>query len=177
MATEPNTLLLADPEIPRITIAGKEWPVPSMAPAQLVHLAPIVHRRHKRIAEMAAKDDSDAEQLAYARRIYDDTMTTETLQELSDMVFWGLRRGHPHLSREEFDNLSPVSVVELLSAAKVIAGQTHLFREMKSGETRPLALTPAPTSPSTGESTGPTSQPRSARARAGRGTTSGTNST
>lgn len=123
--TEPDALLLADPSIPTIVLAGKSWPVPHLAPRQNRIVGPLLIERIRGISKL----------------------TTEAVDDLTTIAFWALQRGHRALTREEFDEM-PVGIDELLAALGVIGKQTGLFRDAKPGENGtplPLADTTSPT--------------------------------
>lgn len=152
--TEPNAELLADDRIPRVTLAGKAWPVRRLALEQNNEVAPILMSRvallNGTATELAAK------------------LTTEVLNDFAHVVFWGLKRGHPDLTRAEFNDMEIDPFGELVPAFTTVMAQSSLFRPVRTGEaTGPLA--PAATISPIGSRT----PPKSALARAGRGNTSG----
>lgn len=136
MATVPNPKLLEDARIPRIAIDGVEWPVPKLAIAQNVVIVPLIP---KIMPALPSKEQPDI-----------DRLTQEILGDMTGMAFEALRRGHPDLTRAEFDQM-PLGIAELVDAMNVIALQTGLVRQTKPGErsvSDPLAA--AATAPPTG---------------------------
>jgi hypothetical protein len=151
--TEPNQTLLADPRIPRIKFAGKEWPIPKLAIDQLAEVWPLISGS---LAYVVAGG---------AGNLNLSSLSGQVIKDMASAVFWGLRRGHEALSREEFNEM-PSDLEELVFAMMVVAAQTGGFKPRKPGE----AATPE------GEAkraplNGTPSRPQSARARAGHGGT------
>jgi hypothetical protein len=127
--TEPNQKLLDDPSVPRITLAGQEWPVPKFAIAQNAVILPILmaHFEHPDVA----------------------LRTTEGILRLGTILFTALGRGHKDMTRADFDDM-PIEVPEMAAAIPVIAQQTGMYKATKpNGVDRPLAPTPEalPTGP------------------------------
>jgi hypothetical protein len=126
--TEPNQKLLEDPSVPRITLAGQQWPVPKFAIAQNAIILPEL---------MSHFEHTDA-----------TFKTTEGILKMGGLLFIALKRGHKDMTREEFDELG-IDVPEMMAAVPVIAQQTGMYTPRKvevNGVTDPLPLT-SPTSP------------------------------
>jgi len=116
--TEPNKEYLSDERVPTITIEGKRWPMPPLAPEQLEIVAPIL------LVDLP-KWRSD---LAAGKPI-----TGEYFRMLGTILYWGLRRAHPDLTREEFDRMG-ADFATLVSAVDVVTSQTGLTRVRAAGE-------------------------------------------
>jgi hypothetical protein len=86
---------------PTITIAGRAWPVPLLAPRQNRVVLPGLMRLGKEPAEQ--------------------------YETLLDIVFAALTRAHPSITREEFEDW-PIATWELVESIPVIAKQTGLLR-------------------------------------------------
>ena len=86
---------------PAITLAGRAWPIPLLAPRQNRIVVP-------GLMDLGARPETQ----------YDT---------LLDIAFAALTRGHPALARDAFDDW-PVATWELLDALPVIAWQTGLMR-------------------------------------------------
>ncbi len=82
MATEPNALLL-DGTTPTIKLAGRDWPVPLLAPRQNRIVVPAIGRW---------------------ARAGDPAFSTEQYDEAIAIVHAALTRAHPTLTREEFED-------------------------------------------------------------------------
>jgi hypothetical protein len=137
MATEPNKELLADEMVPRITIAGMEWPVPRMAIEQNARITPILYRRLDVLNDFAMGKVSLAE------------LSPDVTLDFATAVYFGLTRGHKGLTRAEFDDM-PIEALEVLLAIHVIGRQTGMLKADKSasnGVARPLVVTAAETLP------------------------------
>src|SRR5215472_12436180 len=94
---------------PTITIVGKEWRVPLLAPRQNRVVVPALLR------------------LATRRE--------EQYDLLLDIVFAALTRGHPGIVRDDFEDW-PIATHELLDALPVVARQTGLLKRCP-GPVRP----------------------------------------
>ena len=111
-------------ETPTITLAGREWPVPRLAPRQnrivvpaLLDLVPKILRARE---EAAAAGETGS--FAQVSRYLD----TAAYDRLTDVAFAALTRAHPALARAEFDDLA-IDTFELIAAVRVIAVQAGLI--------------------------------------------------
>jgi hypothetical protein len=114
---------------PTINLAGKEWPVPRLAPRQnrivvpaLLELIPMILRARDEAAE-AGETGSFAQVARY--------LDTAAYDRLTETVFVALTRAHPDLARTAFDDM-PIDTFELIGAVRVIALQAGLIR--RAGE-------------------------------------------
>jgi hypothetical protein len=114
---------------PKITLAGRDWPVPLLAIKQnrivipaLMKIMPAVAR----IASVSDGQDMSAEDMAAA--LASLTVTTEEFDLVSDAVYAALTRGTPGLARNEFDNL-PIATADLFAALPVIMAQTGIMKK------------------------------------------------
>jgi hypothetical protein len=128
---EPNQELLADERVPRVTLAGREWPVPKFAIAQNSVILPLL------------MEHFDRPELAYR--------STDGIVRLGTVIFTALGRGHRGMTREQFDDMA-IEIPEMAAAIRVIAQQTGLFKSEKestNGVSLPLpeALSTTPTGP------------------------------
>lgn len=112
-------------DTPAITLAGREWPVPLLAPRQnrivvpaLLELIPKILRARD---EAAARGETGS--LAQVSRYLD----TAAYDRLTEVAFTALTRAHPALARTEFDDL-PIDTFELIAAVRTIALQAGLIR-------------------------------------------------
>ncbi len=62
-----------------------------------------------------------------------DTLSGERLTPLAEVLWHGLRRAHPRLTRDEFLDL-PITIAELVAALPVVIEQAG-GRRMEAGET------------------------------------------
>jgi len=110
----PNDEYL-DGETPTVTWNGAEWPVPLLAPKQNRHVLPAVMRSKVTIADMKTAKLSE-----------------EQFDDLLGIVYWGLKRAHPTLTREQFDDV-PFSMNDVMKASEVVARQTGAMAEQPKG--------------------------------------------
>lgn len=106
-----------------ITLAGQEWPVPTLAPRQNRVVVPGLLEVIPQIIR-ARSDAPDASGLAQLARYLD----TATYDRLAEIVYTALTRANPALSREAFDDL-PIGTAELIGALNPIARAAGLYRE------------------------------------------------
>lgn len=111
--TEPNKTLLADEDVPTITLDGKAWPVPRLAIKQNKRVAPLIAKRSKDIERLGPENLG--------------ALTEELMEDVSTIIFLGLQRGHKDLTREEFEDM-PISPKELLGAFWTVAKQSYMFK-------------------------------------------------
>jgi hypothetical protein len=136
--TEPNAKALADETIPRITLAGVEWPIPKMAIKQNEQIFPIV--------------------VAYLRDQQSALASVAGIHGLASVAFVALTRAHDGeqgrpgpITRAEFDDMT-IEVGELTKAFHVVMQQSGLrTQEKANGAPVPLAEGETP-SPPTGNS-------------------------
>lgn len=111
-------------DAPTVTIAGREWPVPMLAPRQNRIVVPILVElmpRIQKVQEEAAKSENS--EFAFLKEfvgaaIYDQLLTA---------TYTALTRAAPDLKREDFDDM-PVTLSELFAALTVIARQAGIIR-------------------------------------------------
>lgn len=130
MPTEPNKILLADESIARVTLDGKDWPIPKLAIKQ-----------NKVILPLLAK-------IGFPRFVA-ALETADGIDACSTILLTALQRAHPELTRADLEDM-PIGSLELGMAMTAIATQTGAYRVTKPGEgDRPLAP-PAESSSPTG---------------------------
>ena len=114
---------------PKITLAGKDYPVPFLVPRQQRIVIPKLMTLMKTFVgqDTGMVDPSN--------------VTTEMYDDLTDMVFVGMSRGSPDLTREQFMDM-PINLFELITAMNVIATQTGVLRRANAGE-KPAGEAPA----------------------------------
>jgi hypothetical protein len=95
-------------QVPLIAIAGRNWPVPMLAPRQNRVVVPGIMR----LEEQPARQYKD----------------------LLDIVFAALTRAHPTLDRTEFEDW-PIATWQLVESVPVIAAQTGLLRSARRART------------------------------------------
>lgn len=109
-------------EIPTIRLAGRDWPVPTLAPRQNRIVVPALFDLVPKIRR-ACNESGFA---GFARHF-----DTAAFDALSEIAFLALTRAHPEMSRAEFDDM-PIDTLELLAAVRIIARQAGLFRREPS---------------------------------------------
>jgi len=116
---KPNPKFL-DGVTPTITWNGDKWPVPLLAPRQNRHVIPALMRTFKNFALLA--DIRNAPPL-----------TEDQYEDISSIVFWGLKRAHPDLTREQFDDV-PLSMIEMMENVKVVSEATGIVKKATQGD-------------------------------------------
>jgi hypothetical protein len=122
--TEPNAELL-DGRTPTIPLAGKEWPVPLLAPRQNRIVVPLIMRHAASLSALIKGGKISLESLA-------KLLTTEVYDALAEVSYCALTRAHK-ISRDEFNDM-PIETMDLIMAFFVVATQTGLIRPAKPGE-------------------------------------------
>lgn len=174
--TKPNGFF-DDGVTPCITLNGQRWPIPPFGVCELRHVVPAVSRVTKAMRELAesklaaltpaqrnailAQVPNDmatmGEDRALRNRLWAITdfpaelsndMPDDVFEALSKAVFWALRRAHPQLTLEEFEQM-PSGMIELINCIGTIADQTGMMRKVDPGSSAdPLARSkPSPSSP------------------------------
>ena len=123
------------PPVPTVTLGGRAWPIPELAIRQL------------RVVRRPLIDLTDAIAATEAETTGERVMRLSTVQyeAMVEVVYQGLTRAHPKLSREEFLDL-PASDMEIFQAFLVVRSQSGLF--VTASEARPpgeAAAEPSPT--------------------------------
>ena len=124
--TEPNAKLLADPEVPTVTLDGKAWPIPKLAMVQLKVLLPLLSKYWE------------------AGKAVASVGTAEGVDAMGTIVFTALLRGHDGengrpgpITRAEFDEMA-IDSKALFLAVRVVAEQTGGYTQAKPGAAGPL---------------------------------------
>jgi hypothetical protein len=105
---------------PKVTLAGKEYPVPLLVPRQQRIVIP------KLLSLMKS--------MAVGGRIDPTGLTTEQYDDLLDLVYVALTRGTPDLKRDDFMDM-PSTMLELIAAMNTIAEQTGMMKRDTLGAT------------------------------------------
>lgn len=146
--TEPNPLFL-DGTTPTVTLAGKDWPVPMLAPRQNRHVVPAIIKLGPKFANLGNLKTVSS---VYAR------VDEDVYGALLDACFWALRRAHPAMERDEFEDM-PVTTNELMLALPVIAQQTGMIKKATAAEAAAAGEGIGAKSPLTGIESLPGSSP------------------
>lgn len=137
--------------VPTIRLAGRDWPVPPLAIRQNRVVVPGLLKLMPVLTEFQAALPAGAGQPIDPLWWTKVSLTTETIDTLSDVVFEALRRGTPGLVRNEFDGIE-MTPFDLLGAIPVVLAATGMFRPAEPGRV----------GEPTGEAAPPTSTPSSA---------------
>jgi hypothetical protein len=102
-------------------LAGQQWPVPKLTPREhrfaipaLVRLMPVI------VAMQVAKRDPDSVLTTLAK------LDEAAYNAMIDVVYWGLKRAHATLKRDEFEGME-ITPLEMLGAVPVIFAQSGLI--------------------------------------------------
>jgi hypothetical protein len=121
-----------DPETtPKVTLAGIEFPVPRIVWAELKFVVPALMSLTSTLDRMRASGGN----------LVAATMSEEEMETLGKVVYYGIKRGTPTLSRGEFETM-PMSFDELVSAVFVVASQCGMMVKAEDGASGPLAAAP-----------------------------------
>ena len=135
---------------PSIHLAGKDWPIPLLAPRQNRIVVPAVAKITQRMKTLAGeklaslKDDERralieaiGSETELRSRIWKTTdFAVEIIQQLepaffdtiADALYWALTRAHPQLTRQIFDDM-PIGTIEMIDAVGIVAQQTGMMRQ------------------------------------------------
>lgn len=111
--TEPNTEVPSD--TPTITLAGKDWPIPKLAPKQNRIVVPGLLKFYK---EVPAAGTGAAV----------SSLTTEQYDNILTVVYTALTRANK-IPRLEFDDLE-IDTLELFNSLRVIGKQSGLLKDV-----------------------------------------------
>jgi hypothetical protein len=125
---KPNEKLLdRTQKLPTIKIAGQDWPIPKFAPKQNEVIVPIVlEMSSDLITSMSAPQ-------SIRLKMMTKVLTGENYRKLNDCIFLALERGHPDLTRKEYDEEWEVGTMEMIDAFVVIAERTGLIKTVPAG--------------------------------------------
>jgi hypothetical protein len=101
---------------PCVTLGGREWPVPELAIRQLR----AVRRPLIDLTEAIAATDSESAGERVLR------LTTAQYESMCEVVYQGLTRAHPTLSRDEFLDLAATDA-EIFLAFLVVRRQSGVY--------------------------------------------------
>jgi hypothetical protein len=107
---------------PKVSLGGKDWPVPKLAIKQNRIIDPLIIR----ILPVFKlwQTDQEAAVLQMCEKEYDNLIT---------VCLEAVRRAAPALTKDEFMELQ-ITLPEMIAAFPVIAKQTGLIKEAKPGE-------------------------------------------
>jgi hypothetical protein len=110
---------------PVITLGGRAWPMPKLAPRQNRIVVPALLDLVPKI--LAARDDADKAGEKGGFATLARYLDTESYDALAGLVFAALTRAHPDLTRDAFDNMA-IDTFELVAAVVPIARAAGLIR-------------------------------------------------
>ena len=154
--TKPNGFF-DDGVTPCISLAGQRWPIPPFGVKQNRRVVPAVSHVTKAMRELSLRRLAEltpeqraailaqvpqdvatmGEDNALRNRLWAITdfpvemsreMTDEVFDALTTAVFWALRRAHPQLTLDEFEEM-PIGMIELINCIGIIADQTGMMRK------------------------------------------------
>jgi len=145
--TEPASF---DPKrTPPIAWNAKQWPIPPLVADQLdmvwddiIELTKVLFAQDKD-AKRQEGEEADATALRRGMQVVNKRyeLTREQYGKLCDVVYYGLTRAHPGLTREEFRAV-PATSLEMLSAFFVVRRQSGIYGDFES---KPIVSEPVPT--------------------------------
>lgn len=111
-----------------VTLAGRKWPIPELGVRQLRYVRRPLLDLTKRLADT---DPSLGQSVLLS-------LTTEEYESLVvEVVFQGLTRAHPSLTRDEFLDMA-ISDVEMTAAWLVVRRQSGVFVFGDSAQDAPV---------------------------------------
>lgn len=111
--------------VPTIALAGREWPLPKLAPRQNRIVVPALLTLVPRI--LRARDEANAAGETSALAVLARYLDTQIYDALANIVFAALTRGTPSLTRDAFDDMG-ADTFELLAAVAPIARAAGLLK-------------------------------------------------
>jgi hypothetical protein len=111
---------------PSITLAGREWALPKLAPRQNRVVVPALLVLVPKI--LRARDDADAAGAKGGFATLARYLDTESYDALAGLAFAALTRANPSLTREDFDDMA-IDTFELVAAVVPIARAAGLLRK------------------------------------------------
>jgi hypothetical protein len=127
-------------DVSTITLAGREWALPRLAPRQNRIVVPALLQLVPKILRARDAGDAAGEKGSFATLAR--YLDTESYDTLAGLVFAALTRANPSLTREIFDDMA-VDTFELVAAVVPIARAAGLLR--KEAPPPPLPRSPSPT--------------------------------
>ncbi|MGH6889803.1 MAG: hypothetical protein ACREHF_11520 [Rhizomicrobium sp.] len=112
-------------DVPTIRLAGRDWPVPALAPRQNRLVVPALFELVPKILRARDEAAGTGETGHFAGLA--GYLDTRAYDRLTEIAFLALTRAHPDLSRTEFDDM-PIDTLELIAAVRTIAAQAGLLR-------------------------------------------------
>jgi hypothetical protein len=113
-----------------ITIGGREWPLPKLAPKQNRVVVGLLYEYLPRLQEAyraALVDPEDASKGVRRVDMIKAFADAKSQDDLGTIAFMALTRASPDLTREQFDDL-PTDLEELLTALSAIARAAGVLR-------------------------------------------------
>lgn len=117
---------------PRITLGGKEWPVPQLVARQNKIIDPLI------ISLLPVFTQWETDKAGALTKL-----GAKEYDSLIEIAFQAIRKASPEITRDQFLDL-PITLPELIGAFSVIAQQTGVFQRGVPGEAK------GATSPQTG---------------------------
>ena len=122
---EPNAKFLDDGQTPTIKWNGKDYPIPLLAPRQNRVVMPALLRLRGVMKQM--------EGLRSLQTFDGETMTEAQFDDLTNVVFMGLKRAHPDIRKDAFDEV-PCSMVDMIMAMVVVSQQAMGMKPGQKGD-------------------------------------------
>jgi hypothetical protein len=125
---------LAEQSPPTVTLGGRQWPIPELAIRQLR----LVRRPLIDLTDQIAATESETT----GERVM--KLSTAQYEAMVEIVYQGLTRAHPKLTRDEFLDM-PATDMEIFQAFLVVRSRSGLF--VTASEARPPGEAQAEPSP------------------------------
>ncbi len=137
--TVPNQQLI-DLGAPTIKLGGQSWPIPHLSPKQMRVLLPLLLALIPKISNSYSEVEVDG---GGTKSVADMSKLAVTfkdggLDNIYTIIFLALTKGHPKLTKEEFDSEFTIGTFEMIDALLVIGLQTGAMRTVRKGEAVPM---------------------------------------
>jgi hypothetical protein len=119
---------------PKVTLAGKEFPIPLLVPRQNRIVIPKLIDLMKGFTEGGALSAINITM----------KLTTQQYDDLSEIIWVALTRATPTLTKDDFLDM-PIDLMELIAAMDIVAQQCGVMKRAggtKPGEAKAVAVSP-----------------------------------
>jgi hypothetical protein len=124
-------LSISGRDIPTVTLAGRQWPVPELTIRQLRACRRAIIDLSEALSPVVEKGDSGEARVVTTTGERVMHLPAEQFDQMCNVVYHGLTRAHPSLTPQEFDALEATDS-EIFLAFLVVRRQSGIFVETRS---------------------------------------------